>query len=71
MGAETPVSLHVKRVIVPARYVLTAVIMKSYNFWDIFPCSLLRVNRRFLGTPMITDCSMLVSCTAYSSNLKT
>jgi hypothetical protein len=30
--------------------VLTAVIMKSTIFWDITPCSLLRVNRRFGGT---------------------
>jgi hypothetical protein len=30
--------------------VLTAVVMKSTIFWDIMPCSLLKVNRRFGGT---------------------
>jgi hypothetical protein len=30
--------------------VLTAVVMKSTIFWDITPCSPLRVNRRFGGT---------------------
>jgi hypothetical protein len=30
--------------------VLTAVVMKSTNFWDITPCSPLSVNRRFGGT---------------------
>jgi hypothetical protein len=30
--------------------VLTAVIIKSINFWDITPCSPLSVNRRFGGT---------------------
>jgi hypothetical protein len=30
--------------------VLTAVIMKSTIFWDITPCSPLKVNRRFGGT---------------------
>jgi hypothetical protein len=30
--------------------VLTAVVMKSNIFWDITPCSLLKVNRRFGGT---------------------
>jgi hypothetical protein len=30
--------------------VLTAVIMKSAIFWDITPCSPLKVNRRFRGT---------------------
>jgi hypothetical protein len=28
---------------------LTAVIMKCYIFWDITPCSLLKVNRRIGG----------------------
>jgi hypothetical protein len=27
--------------------VLTAVVIKSYIFWDITPCSLLKINRRF------------------------
>jgi hypothetical protein len=43
MGAETRVGLHVKCVIVPAWQVLTAVVMKSYNFWNIMPCSLLKI----------------------------
>jgi hypothetical protein len=30
--------------------VLTAVVMKSSIFWDITPCSLLKVNRHFGGT---------------------
>jgi hypothetical protein len=30
--------------------VLTSVVMKSFIFWDITPCSLLKVNRRFGGT---------------------
>jgi hypothetical protein len=30
--------------------VLTAVVMKSTIFWDITPCSPLKVNRRFGGT---------------------
>jgi hypothetical protein len=30
--------------------VLTAVIMNTYIFWDITPCSPLKVNRRFGGT---------------------
>jgi hypothetical protein len=30
--------------------VLIAVVMKSSMFWDITPCSLFKVNRRFGGT---------------------
>jgi hypothetical protein len=30
--------------------VLTAVVIKNYIFWDITPCSLLKVNRCFGGT---------------------
>jgi hypothetical protein len=30
--------------------VLTAVVMKSFIFWDVTPCSLLKVDRRFGGT---------------------
>jgi hypothetical protein len=30
--------------------VLTAVVMKSSVFWDIMPCSLLKVNQHFGGT---------------------
>jgi hypothetical protein len=33
--------------------VLTAVVMKSSNFWDITPCSPLKVNRRFGGTCLL------------------
>jgi hypothetical protein len=29
---------------------LTAVIMMSSLFWDVTPCSLLKINRRFVGT---------------------
>jgi hypothetical protein len=32
------------------REVLTAVIMKSSVFWDMMPCSPLKVNRHFGGT---------------------
>jgi hypothetical protein len=44
--------------------VLTAVVMKSTIFWDIMPCSPLKVNREL--PPAFT----LVSCLAYSSTLK-
>jgi hypothetical protein len=30
--------------------ILTVVILKSAVFWDIMPCSPLKVNRRFGGT---------------------
>jgi hypothetical protein len=30
--------------------VLTAVVMKSYVFWDVPPCSPFKINRRFGGT---------------------
>jgi hypothetical protein len=30
--------------------VLTAVVMKSTIFWNITPCSPLKVNRRYIGT---------------------
>jgi dolichol kinase len=33
--------------------VLTAVVMKSAIFWDITPCSPLKVNRRFGGTCLL------------------
>jgi hypothetical protein len=33
--------------------VLTAVVMKSSIFWDMTPCSLLSVNRRFVGTYLL------------------
>jgi hypothetical protein len=31
--------------------VMTAVVMKSYIFWDITSCSLLKVNRRNISPP--------------------
>jgi hypothetical protein len=34
--------------------VLTAAIMKISVFWDITPCSPLKVNRRFRGTSLAT-----------------
>jgi hypothetical protein len=36
------------------------VVMKSMNFWDIMPCSLLRVNRRFGGTYRLL--ALLATC---------
>jgi hypothetical protein len=33
--------------------VLTAVVMKGTIFWDITPCSPLKVNRRFGGTYLL------------------
>jgi hypothetical protein len=35
--------------------VLTAVVMKSFIFWDVTPCSLLKVNQSFRGT-----CSLIL-----------
>jgi hypothetical protein len=47
--------------------VLTAVIMKSYIFWDITWCGLLKVNEHWRNmSPEAT----LLSCLAYSSTLK-
>jgi hypothetical protein len=44
--------------------------MKNFIFWDITPCSPLRVNRLFGGTCHLIDtCFALVSCLAYSSTL--
>jgi hypothetical protein len=43
--------------------------MNSSIFWDITPCSLFKVNRRFGGTELAT-CFMLVSCLVYYSTLK-
>jgi hypothetical protein len=39
--------------------------MKSPIFWDITPCSSLRVSK----TALIATCSMVVSCLAYFSTL--
>jgi hypothetical protein len=51
--------------------VITAVVMKSTIFWDITPYSPLKVNRRFGGTCRLQPPAvMLVSCSAYYSNLK-
>jgi hypothetical protein len=33
--------------------VLTAVVMKSFFFWDKTPCSLLKANRRLRGTGLL------------------
>jgi hypothetical protein len=44
--------------------VLTAVVMKSTIFWDITPCSPLKVNQRFGG--IYRSAFKLVSCSAYS-----
>jgi hypothetical protein len=37
--------------------VLTAVVMKSIIFWDITPCSQLKVNRRFGAFPEVISTS--------------
>jgi hypothetical protein len=56
--------------------VLTAVVMKSTNFWDIMTCSSLRVNRRFEGTYRLhlhgrrISRALLATCWAYFSTLK-
>jgi hypothetical protein len=55
--------------------VLTPVVMKSTIFWDITPCSPLRVNRRFGGTGgkqelCLPPAFTLVSSSAYFSTLK-
>jgi hypothetical protein len=39
--------------------VLTAVVLKSTIFWDITPCSPLRVNQRFGGTNHHSACHLL------------
>jgi hypothetical protein len=54
--------------------------MKIPIFWDITPCSPLKVNRRFWGTcrlhlqgrgrALFDACFMLASCLGYSSTLK-
>jgi hypothetical protein len=44
--------------------------MKSSIFWDITPCSPLKVNRRFGGTELcLPPTFTLVSCSVYSSTL--
>jgi hypothetical protein len=55
--------------------VLTAVVMKSIIFWNITPCSPLRVNRRFGGTYRLHLQAPLATCfhagfLAYFSTLK-
>jgi hypothetical protein len=49
--------------------VLAAVVMKSTIFWDITPCSPLKVNRRF-GELCLPPAFTMVSCLAYYSALK-
>jgi hypothetical protein len=47
------------------------VVMKSLIFWDITPCSLLKVNRRFGGSrAKLGNFFALVSCFVYSSTFK-
>jgi hypothetical protein len=42
-----------------------------FYFWNITPCSPLKVNRRFRGTCLCLPPSFtLISCLAYSSTLK-
>jgi hypothetical protein len=41
---------------------------KTSTFWDITPCSPVKLNQRFGGR--LDACFMLVSCLAYSSTLK-
>jgi hypothetical protein len=56
--------------------VLTAVLMKSTIFWDITPCSPLKINGRFGGTYRLhlqlylPSAFTLVSCSAYFSTMK-
>jgi hypothetical protein len=45
--------------------VLTALVMKSSIFWDIAPCSLLGVNRRFGGTCRLHPEGRSISQTSY------
>jgi hypothetical protein len=66
-------NVYFPRLLCHVRYaVLTSVVMKCSIFWDIMPCSPLKVNRRFEEhvafwfPPAFT----LVSCSAYSSTLK-
>jgi hypothetical protein len=49
----------------------TAEVMKNSIFWDITPCSPLKVNRRFGGTcRLLPPAFTLVSCSAYCATLK-
>jgi hypothetical protein len=43
------------------------VVMESTIFWDITPCTPLKVNRRFGGTYRLPPAFTLVSCSAYST----
>jgi hypothetical protein len=50
--------------------VLTAVVMKSSIFWDISPCSPLKIYRRFGGAELFATCFILVPFLADSFTLK-
>lgn len=55
--------------------VLMAVVMKIYVFWDVTPCSLLKVNRCFQTTCHLhlqswNAACFMIFCLAYSSTLK-
>jgi hypothetical protein len=51
---------------------LISLVMKAYIFWNITPCSPLKVNRPFGGTSrdLLVICLMLVFCLAYFSTLR-
>jgi hypothetical protein len=62
--------LKMKRTKVVGFEVLTAVVMKSSIFWDVSPCSPLKVNRRFGEHVASIFRVSSGSCLAYSSTLK-
>jgi hypothetical protein len=41
--------------------ILTEVVIKSSNFWNITPCSPLKFNRRFGGTSMFSEDGSVIS----------
>jgi hypothetical protein len=82
-GGDTSHTSNLETVRLVGIEVLTAVVMKSTIFWDITPCSLLKVNRRFGGTyrlhlqgrrtsraSNLPPAFTLVSCSVHSSTLK-
>jgi hypothetical protein len=46
--------------------IFTAVVMKSIIFWDVSPCSLLSLNRRFGGTYRLLLATCLLSCSCWN-----
>jgi hypothetical protein len=52
------------------------IVMRNSIFWDIMPCSPLKVNQHFGGTcclhlqPLLATCFTFISCSAYSLALK-